>query len=75
LEGSTWTDVFGDIGHLQFGVVVPSGHAADSTAYSFSIDKVTISTPEPASVALAVAGLIGAAAITGWRVRNRCNMR
>ncbi len=63
LEGSTWHDIFKDIGFVTFGVAIPGGQAANTTFYNFGIDKVTISTPEPAAILLAATGLLGVAAL------------
>ncbi len=58
-EGQPWNSIFSDVGHLQFGVTVPGGHSGDLKSYTFDLDKVTISTPEPASMISAATALVG----------------
>ena len=72
-ENGTWETVFGgDVArHVQFGVFVPTGFSADATAFNFAIDKVTISTPEPASAALSVMALMGSTCLAGKRSRRK----
>jgi hypothetical protein len=69
LEGSTWHDVFKDVGFVTFGVAIPNGQAANSTFYNFGIDKVTIFTPEPASALLAATAVVGLAVMSCRRTR------
>lgn len=71
-ENGTWETVFGgDVArHVQFGVFVPGGFSADSTAYSFDVDKVTITAPEPASATISILGLIVAVCVAGNRHRK-----
>ena len=72
LEGQPWEATFNDVGHVQFGVYVPTGYSGNSTAYRFSIDKVTIATPEPASAILGLLGLIACASQIRGRTRKSC---
>jgi len=58
-EGEPWSSIFSDVGHLQFGVIVPGGHVGDTTSYDFDVDKVTISTPEPATLISLATALVG----------------
>jgi len=73
-EGGTWNGVFGPpngVGHVQLGVIVPAGYSADTTTFNISVDKVSLSTPEPTSAILAVVGIIGFVATTRRR-RSGC---
>jgi hypothetical protein len=69
-ENGTWQGVFGLVGHLQFGAIVPDGFATDATSYTLGIDKVTISTPEPGTLALLALGLSGIALWSSRRMRS-----
>lgn len=66
-EGGTWDGVFSNVGHVQFGVFVPPGFSADTTAYTISIDKVALLTPEPTAALL---GAVGLASIVAMRRRK-----
>ena len=68
-EGETWGNVFSNVGHVQFGVFVPAGHGTDTTSYAFDIDKVTILTPEPASIVSGLMGLVGLISLPFRRTR------
>jgi hypothetical protein len=71
-ENGTWQVVFGLVGHVQFGAIVPDGFSTDPTSYTLSIDKVTISTPEPMSLSMGAIALFGLAACRhGHIARNR----
>jgi PEP-CTERM motif len=71
-ENGTWPSVLSLVGHVQFGAIVPAGFSTDATSYTLGIDKVTISTPEPASIALVAFGLVGFALLSSRRrVRNQ----
>ncbi len=58
-EGSSWNDVFSNIGHLQFGVDIPAGLAGNPAQFTFDIDNISIATPEPAALCLAGLAFIG----------------
>jgi hypothetical protein len=66
-EGSDWLTVFNDVGHLQFGPIVPAGFDTDPAVFNFSIDKVSIATPEPTSLVLLAGGTIGLVALSRRR--------
>ena len=57
-EGTDYPTVFGNIGHVQLGVTIPGGFENNPTPFTFDLDQVSILTPEPSTVALAVLGLI-----------------
>ena len=52
----TFEQVFGDIGHIQVGFLVPGELAGVDQAFNFGLDKVNL-LPEPASLVLLVLGL------------------
>jgi hypothetical protein len=54
---STFTSVFGNVGHIQIGVSVPAALAGQNQMYTFDVDKASI-TPEPASLAMLLAGAL-----------------
>jgi hypothetical protein len=56
-EGGTYSQTYQKVGFVTFGVIVPSG--ALNTPYTFDIDKVAILSPEPASAAMSLVGLVG----------------
>ena len=59
-EGSSFNTVFSNVGHVQVGVSVPAPLNANSTAFAFDIDKVSIApaVPEPATfAAVFIAGM------------------
>ncbi len=56
-EGSDFGTVFGNVGHVQIGVSVPSGLAGSETNYSFGLDEVSV-VPEPASLVLLAGGAV-----------------
>lgn len=62
-EGANFNAVFSNIARVQFGVSVPAALAGVDQAYTFDLDKVTI-TPEPASAALLLLGMF---ALRGFR--------
>jgi hypothetical protein len=60
-EGTSFNTVFSNVGHIQLGLSVPAALAANSTAFMFDIDKVSIARaiPEPSTlVALLLAGAV-----------------
>ena len=71
-EDSTWGEVYNNVGHLQFGVLLPTGLEDESTFFTFDIDKVTIATPEPSALLLAVGGML---ALVGWARGGRARTR
>ncbi len=63
-EGSSFADVFSNIGNLQVGANVPVGFGGNTTDYTFDLDVVGITAvPEPA---LAWIGLAGFALLCQW---------
>lgn len=59
LEGTSYADVFSNIGHIQIGISTPEGFENDTTMYSYALDNVSI-TPAPGALGLlALAGLAG----------------
>jgi hypothetical protein len=60
LEGEPWSSTFSNVGHVQFGVIVPGGLTGNTNPFTFDIDKVSILTPEPSTIAIAGLGLVGA---------------
>ena len=59
-EGADYETVFSNIGHVQFGVTIPDSLSNDSNSYTFDLDQVSISTPEPATLTLLGSTLAGA---------------
>ena len=57
-EGSDWPSVFNNVGHVQFGAYVPAALAGNPASFTFDIDQVAISTPEPTSLLLGVMGSV-----------------
>ena len=47
-----YESVFESVGNIQFGLSAPPGFEDDTTPITISLDKVTVSTPEPTSLAL-----------------------
>ena len=72
-EGSNWNSVFPAARHLQIGVVTPLGYGGIDTAYTFDVDKVTLSTPEPTAAALAAVGFVAMAFSTRRQNRRGCS--
>lgn len=66
-EGSDWSSVFSNIGHVQFGVTTPGALTTDPTFYTFGIDKVVVTAPEPASMISAGIGAVGFAMLLARR--------
>ncbi len=64
---SVFDATFSSVGHIQIGYEAPAGFGADPNTYSFGLDQVSISTPEPAGCVLA----LGFAAIGFIRRRSR----
>lgn len=56
-EGSDFDTVFGNIGHVQIGVTVPSSLAGVDADFTFSVDKASI-VPAPAALLPLVIGLV-----------------
>ena len=69
-EGSNFGTVFSGIGNIQFGVSVPAGLAGTTPTYTFDLDQValTAAVPEPTSLFLAFASLLG---LVGFRYRTK----
>ena len=57
--GQTHSTVFDNIGHIQVSAVEPAGWSAATVV--FDLDRVTVSVPEPSSLAMAGLALAGAA--------------
>lgn len=57
-EGSNWTSVFSNVGHVQFGVSI-SAAMSNGVPVTFDIDKITTGVPEPSAICLAGLPLIG----------------
>lgn len=55
-EGSDFETVFSNIGNIQFTSSVPDGFVNDDTLYSFELDNVTVTIPEPSTGVLALLG-------------------
>lgn len=67
-EGSNFNDIFSDVGHMQFGVIIPQSLQGGTTAYTFDLDKVNVTVvPEPATF-----GLLALAGFAGWIRRRYC---
>jgi hypothetical protein len=68
-EGSTFDEIFADIGNIQVGVGIPASLRGGSTPYTFDLDQVRINVvPEPAAGLLSLAA--GAAALALGRRRS-----
>ncbi|MBL8990549.1 MAG: hypothetical protein JNJ48_03105 [Phycisphaerae bacterium] len=57
-EGTNFS-VFGSIGRVQIGVIVPAGLAGSNVPFTFDLDSVAV-VPSPAGAALAGLGLLAA---------------
>jgi hypothetical protein len=68
-EGSSFNTVFSNVGHVQVGVSVPASLNANSTAFAFDIDKVSIIQAVPEPTTLAAAFLAGLALLGVRRAR------
>ena len=55
-EGSDFDTVFSNIGNIQIASSVPDGFADNDTLFTFELDNVTVSVPEPSSAILALLG-------------------
>jgi hypothetical protein len=55
-EGSSFETVFSNVGHIQLGVSVPAALGANPTAFTFDIDKASITpaVPEPSTLVLLI---------------------
>jgi hypothetical protein len=67
-EGSSFSTVFTNIGHLQLGVNVPAALAGNITQYTFDIDKASLAAPVPEPTAF-VASVIAGMSLMCWRRR------
>ena len=56
-EGQTFEAAFSNIGHLQVGVSVPEGFGGVDQAYTFDLDKPTITPAPSAAVLFGIAGV------------------
>ena len=54
---SFYDSVFKNLGHVQVGFDVPTGYGMTNATFTFGLDKVSISTPEPSTGVLALGGL------------------
>jgi len=54
-EGSTFANVFSDIGHIQLGVRVPEALVGSDVGVTFGIDSISL-VPEPTTLCLLAAG-------------------
>lgn len=57
-EGSDFNTIFSAVGHVQVGISVPAALAGQDVSYTFDLDKPSI-VPEPATIGLLGAGLVG----------------
>ncbi|MCP4952172.1 MAG: PEP-CTERM sorting domain-containing protein [Proteobacteria bacterium] len=56
-EGSTFEDVFSNIGHVQIGASTPDGFDENPSVFTFDMDNASITVvPEPSGTLLAMAG-------------------
>jgi hypothetical protein len=62
---STFSSVFGNVGHVQLGVIVPSGLSGIDQVYQFDVDQAQI-VPEPGAMAL----LAGGGLVAAWGRRR-----
>jgi MYXO-CTERM domain-containing protein len=63
---SFYTSTFSNLGNIQVGYSVPAGFGTVNQSFNFSLDQLSINTPEPASAFLAM----GLAAIAFMRRRR-----
>jgi hypothetical protein len=69
-EGSTFNEIFADVGNIQIGVGIPASLRGGSSLYTFDLDQVRINVvPEPAAGLLLLAS--GVAALGIGRRRSR----
>jgi hypothetical protein len=69
-EGSSFNEIFADIGNIQIGVGIPESLRGGATPFTFDLDQVRVNAvPEPASGLLAAIG--GWAAVALARRRGR----
>jgi hypothetical protein len=61
---STFSGVFGNVGVVQLGVYAPAGV---NQTVTFSLDQVTVTVPEPSTIAVSCLALVGA--VVGRRFR------
>lgn len=64
----TYQAVMGAVGNVQIGVGNLSAFANDPTTYTFDVDKISISVPEPSSLVLISFGVVGGLIL--WQRRN-----
>ena len=58
-----------NVGHLQVGIVRPSGFAGNPTLFTVGLDNVAIRIPEPSSLVLGFVAIIGGLVIPRRRIR------
>jgi hypothetical protein len=54
---STFNSVFGNVGHVQVGVMVPAALSGVDQSFTFDVDKASI-VPEPASFCVLACGML-----------------
>ncbi len=69
-EGSDYSTVFSNIGHVQLGVSIPTSLETDKTVYAFDFDRVSIGIPEPSTLMLACPLLVASCVIRRRSIRR-----